>query len=217
MRIIIVRHAQTVWNASGRIQGQADPELSEPGRAQCQAIADRLAPVSIEVLFSSDLVRARETALAIASRHPGLEVTLDPDLREIDLGQWEGADRDSLRKRWPELYAAWRKQPSWDLVPGGEGSAAFKVRVMAAFARAAGAVAPDGTAAVVTHIGVVRTLLSTVVGADPDDQRWPWAVDNTGITVVEGPPDVGAWATPALTVERINDSSHLAAASQGRP
>ena len=62
MRVIIVRHAQTVWNASGKIQGQADPPLSEDGRAQCQAVADRLAPVSIQAIFSSDLVRAREIA-----------------------------------------------------------------------------------------------------------------------------------------------------------
>ena len=214
VRVIIVRHAQTIWNASGKIQGQADPVLSETGRAQCEAVADRLAAVGIEAICSSDLVRARETAAAIASRHHGLEVRLDPDLREIDLGQWEGADRESLSRDWPDLYDAWVTRPSWDLVPGGEGSAAFKARVMGAFGRAASEVAASGTVAVVTHIGVIRTLLSTIVGANPADLRWPWAVDNTGITVLEGSPDVGVWTTPALAIEAINDSSHLARAGK---
>jgi 2,3-bisphosphoglycerate-dependent phosphoglycerate mutase len=214
VRLIIVRHAQTVWNASGKIQGQADPPLSESGRAQCQAVAERLATASIQAIFSSDLVRARETAAAIALRHPGLEARLDPDLREIDLGEWEGADRKSLKRSWPDLYAAWRVRPSWDLVPGGEASAAFKARVMGAVGRAAAAVAPDETVAVVTHIGVVRTLLSTMVGAAAGELRWPWAIDNTGVTVVEGSPDVSLWNTAALEIVAINDNSHLAQASQ---
>jgi broad specificity phosphatase PhoE len=210
VRVIIVRHAQTVWNASGKIQGQADPALSETGQAQAQAVAERLAPVSINAVVSSDLIRARDTTAAIAARHPGLEVLLDPDLREIDLGQWEGADRESLRRDWPDLYDTWISRPNWDLVPGGERSAAFQARVMSAFGRAAAAVDADETVAVVTHIGVVRTLLSTIVGTDAGDLRWPWAIDNTGITVVQGPPEVDLWATPALEVGTINDSSHLA-------
>jgi broad specificity phosphatase PhoE len=214
VRVIIVRHAQTVWNASGKIQGQADPDLSENGRAQIQAVADRLAPVSLQVICSSDLVRARETASAIASRHQGLEVRLDPDLREIDLGEWEGADSESLSRDWPDLYAAWVTKPSWDLVPGGEGSAKFQARVLGAFSRAAASVEPDETVAVVTHIGVIRTLLSTMVGADATDLRWPWAIANTGITVVQGSPARGVWTTSALEIQAINDSSHLAQASK---
>jgi broad specificity phosphatase PhoE len=214
VRLIIVRHAQTVWNASGRIQGQADPPLSEGGRTQCQAVADRLAAVSIQAIFSSDLVRARETAAAIALRHPGLEARLDPDLREINLGQWEGADRKSLKRNWPDLYAIWSVRPSWDLVPGGEGAAPFKARSIGAVGRAAAAVAADQTVAVVTHIGVVRTLLSTMVGADASELRWPWAIDNTGITTVDGSPDTSLWNTPALEIVAINDSSHLAQAGK---
>ena len=209
-----MRHAQTEWNASERIQGQADPPLSDSGRAQCQAVADRLASVSIQAIFSSDLVRARETAAAIALRHPGLEARLDPDLREISLGQWEGADRQSLERDWPDLYARWSVRPSWDLVPGGEGAAAFKARSIGALGRAAAAVAPDQTVAVMTHIGVVRTLLSTMVGVGAGDLRWPWAMDNTGITVVEGSPDVTLWNTPALEIVAINESSHLAQAGK---
>jgi broad specificity phosphatase PhoE len=214
LRVIVIRHAQTVWNASGRAQGQADPELSETGRRQCDQVAGRLASVTIESLWSSDLTRAHETAMAVAERHPGLAVGLDSDLREISLGQWEGADRNTLQRDWPDLYAGWLSRPSWDLVPDGEGSAAFKARVMRCFGRIVAAASDDQTVAVVTHIGVIRTLLATVVGADAGDLRWPWAIDNTGLTTLQGPPDVEAWNTPALEVLAVNDTVHLGPPSQ---
>jgi broad specificity phosphatase PhoE len=210
LRAILIRHAQTVWNATGRAQGQADPELSDTGWRQCDQVAQRLEPVIIQSLWSSDLRRARDTARAIAQRHQGLEVELDPGLREIDLGQWEGADRDNLQSHWPDLYSAWQQRPSWDLVPGGEGSEAFKARVMRCFGRIVATSADDHTVAVVTHIGVIRTLLATIVGANADDLRWPWAIDNTGLTTLEGPADVRLWNTPALKVLAVNDAVHLA-------
>lgn len=209
MRVIVIRHAQTVWNAAGRAQGQADPELSETGWRQCAEVARRLAPVTIDSLWSSDLRRARDTAMAVAEQHQGLEVRLDPDLREINLGEWEGADRKTLQRDWPDLYAAWQRRPSWDLVPGGEGSESFKARVMECFGRIVAAASSDQTVAVVTHIGLIRTILATVVGADAGDLRWPWAIDNTGLTTLQGPADVGAWNTPALQVLAVNDTVHL--------
>lgn len=209
MRVIVIRHAQTVWNSAGRAQGQANPELSETGWRQCDQVAGRLASVTIDTLLSSDLRRARDTAMAVAELHQGLEVGLDPDLREISLGRWEGADRNTLQRDWPDLYAAWQHRPSWDLVPGGEGSEAFKARVMRCFGRIVAAASNDQTVAVVTHIGVIRTLLATIVGADAGDLRWPWAIDNTGLTTLQGPPDVGVWNTPALEVLAVNDTVHL--------
>ena len=165
--------------------------------------------MAIAALWSSDLSRARGTALAVAERHPGLDVRLDPDLREIDLGRWEGVHPDVLRRDWPDLYSAWRHQPSWDLVPGGEGSQAFKLRVLNSFERIAAATDDDQTVAVVTHIGVIRTLLSVIVGASTDDLRWPWAIDNTGLTTLLGPADFSLWTTAALEVTAVNDSAHL--------
>jgi broad specificity phosphatase PhoE len=147
--------------------------------------------------------------MAVAARHKGLEVRLDRDLREVDLGEWEGVDGDDLRRGWPDLFAAWQRQPSWDLVPGGEGSDAFQRRVMSCFSRIAAAASNDHTIAVVTHIGVIRTMLSTIVGADAGDLRWPWAIDNTGLTTLQGAPDFSTWTTPALEIIAINDAIHL--------
>jgi broad specificity phosphatase PhoE len=209
LRLIIIRHAQTVWNAAGRIQGQADPELSEAGREQCETVANRLANTPIDALYTSDLVRARETAEAVASRHPGLSVQVEAGLREIDLGAWEGATRETLMAGWPGLFTQWQQQPSWDLVPDGEGGLAFQARILGAFERIAAAATDDASVAVVTHIGVIRTLLSTIVGASPHDPRWPWAIDNTALTLLVGPTEFSRWRTPAMEILAVNENGHL--------
>ena len=210
----MIRHAQTIWNATGRIQGQADPELSDLGRDQCQLVAQRLASVDLGALYTSDLARARETAEAVARLHPGLSVEVDSGLREVDLGEWEGADRDTLQRGWPELFQKWLTSPSWDLVPGGEGSAAFEDRVVGCLGRIAAAAGDDATVAVVTHIGVVRSLLSMIVGIPAGNLRFPWAIDNTSITVLRGPSARARWLTPEMEIVAINDNLHLRSAER---
>ena len=205
----MVRHAQTIWNASGRIQGQADPVLSAAGREQCDRVSRRLARAGLDAIFTSDLVRAKETAEAIALPHAGLEVKVEPGLREVDLGEWEGADRDSLQQRWPDLFQRWLTAPSWDLVPGGEGAAPFKARVMDTFGRLVAGTGAGSTIVAVTHIGVIRTLLSVLVGIPSGTLPFLWSVDNTGITVLQKPISASAWQSPATEVTAINDNLHL--------
>jgi broad specificity phosphatase PhoE len=202
-----VRHAQTVWNASGKIQGQADPPLSDRGRRQCEALAGRLRGTTVDRVWSSDLERARLTAAAIPTASP-LELT--PELREIDLGQWEGATSTELQEGWPELYEQWRVAPSWDLVPGGEGQARFAQRVAGALERAVAASQDGETVALVTHIGVIRTVLSRLAGLSVADLRWPWVVDNASISALKGPAESAAWSGPAVTITAVNDTAHLA-------
>ena len=208
MRLLLIRHAQTTWNAAGRVQGQADPPLSPRGREQCSALARRMAGQQIDALHSSDLERARLTAAAVAGA-TGLAVQLEPGLREVGLGQWEGIDGKRLREEYPEQHRRWLAEPTWDIVPGGEGSAAFTERVMQTLSRLLKGRTDDATVALVTHIGVIRTVLSTVAGLQSRVLRWPWAIDNTGITTLLGPSDVGLWSTPALQIVAVNDADHL--------
>jgi len=209
VRLLLIRHAQTVWNAAGRVQGQADPPLSDLGRAQCAALGQRLAGYQLDGLFSSDLGRARLTAEAVAAA-TGARLQRDAGLREVGLGEWEGIDRERLAAEYPALFEVWRRARSWDIVPGGEGAEEFRSRVVDTVSRLLAGTPDEATIALVTHIGVIRMVLSIVAGLEAQGLRWPWALDNTAISTLVGPPGVATWNTPALHVLAINDAVHLA-------
>jgi broad specificity phosphatase PhoE len=196
-----------VWNASSRIQGQADPALSEEGWVQCQRLGERMRDATLSRIYTSDLERARRTAEAVAGDRPA--PILDARLREVDLGEWEGATSAGLEQDYPELFKAWLESPSWDLVPGGEGEDAFESRVFAAMTDILGDAAADDTVAVVTHIGVIRLLLTAIAGTQRENMRWRWAIHNTSLCSIDGRPDFGAWRAGDVEVVAINDSAHL--------
>ena len=105
-RIVLLRHGRTEWNATRRYQGQADPPLDELGRAQAIEVASLIAAMRPDLLVSSDLLRARQTAEKVASL-TGLELRLDPRLRERHLGHWQGLTREEVAGRFPEEFAEW--------------------------------------------------------------------------------------------------------------
>src|SRR5579872_929607 len=88
-RLFLVRHAESIWNAERLVQGQADPPLSKPGIEQAARLAEALSPRPISAVYTSPLQRARLTAATIARPH-GLRPRLEPALREISLGAWQG-------------------------------------------------------------------------------------------------------------------------------
>lgn len=182
-----IRHAQSVWNAQARVQGQADPPLSEAGRAQAEALAERLGALGLRGLVASDLRRARETAEILAARL-GLALELHPGLRERDLGAWSGLTHPEIARRWPDDYARWRAGDP-DLRPGGgESRRALRRRVAAALAglreRHRGA-----RLGLVTHMGVLRALVPDAL------------LDNTGTLWI--PPEAHADAGKSPAPEAV--------------
>ena len=117
-RLLLLRHGQTHYNASLRMQGQLDTELSELGVRQAHAVGRALAPRRPWTILSSDLQRAHDTARALASE-VGLEVRTDPRLRETDLGRWQGMTHSEVDEQWPDARTRWRSTPGW-APPGGE-------------------------------------------------------------------------------------------------
>jgi broad specificity phosphatase PhoE len=150
-----VRHGESVWNAEGRWQGQADPPLTERGRRQAERAAERLAGLGIAVLVASDLGRARETA-QILGAHLGLAPRFDPALRELDVGRWSGHPLAEVARRWPEELARFRAGDLALRAGGGESRLALRERALAALVRVAAAAAAP--VAVVSHLGVLRAL-----------------------------------------------------------
>jgi glucosyl-3-phosphoglycerate phosphatase len=150
-----VRHGESLWNAEGRWQGQADPPLTERGRRQAEGAAARLAGLGIARIAASDLGRARETAQILGARL-GLEPGFDASLRELDVGCWSGHPPAEVARRWPEELARFRAGDLALRAGGGESRLALRERVLAALARLAGDAA--GSVAVVSHLGVLRAL-----------------------------------------------------------
>ena len=151
------------------------------------------------MLYTSDLKRAAETAAPIAEL-TGVVAKPVPELREIFLGEWEGLHTEEVAQRYPELWAKWTVEPSWDLVPAGEGDSAFESRVGSALQQIF-AKHPHEEVVVVTHGGVIQIALHAVVGR-PSKGFFPFRISNTSITVIEK-------REGRMVVDRVNDVGHL--------
>lgn len=157
-RLLLVRHAESTWNALGRWQGQADPPLTTAGRRAATALAEQLASElgRAAALVASDLKRARETA-EILGRALGLVPESWASLREIDVGCWSGRARHEIEARWPEAYQRFRAGDPDLALGGGESRRALRARVVGAVREIERRFA-DGPVVVVTHLGVLRAL-----------------------------------------------------------
>jgi broad specificity phosphatase PhoE len=205
--LFFIRHGRTEWNVTGRWQGHLDVPLDAAGRAQAARLADRLAREGIcfDALYTSDLLRARETAEAVAGTLK-LEVKAVPALREIDLGAWSGKTREEIARAFP---AEWKKLHSEEDIPrgGAETFAVFQQRVLDWMEKAADANA-GGRICAVTHGGCIRAALLHTRGLTwPERDQIP-PIDNGSITVLER--NGGAWR--AL---RVNDAEGIVAEGGG--
>jgi broad specificity phosphatase PhoE len=205
--LFLVRHGQSTWNHERRIQGQLDPPLSDEGRRQAARLGKRLAGRTFSALYTSDLKRAAETA-QLVGQAVGVVGMPMAELREIYLGQWEGLRTEELAERFPEAWASWTDEPDWDLVPGGEGSAAFEARVSLALDRLF-ARHPQDDVLVVTHGGVIQIALHHVVGR-PGRGIFPFRIQNTSVSILEK-------RNGRVVVSGVNDIGHLEVGSAATP
>jgi probable phosphoglycerate mutase len=160
--ILLARHGETDWNSERRWQGHADRPLNAVGREQARALAESLAGRAVDVIYSSDLVRAHETALIVADRL-GLPVEVDRGLREVDVGDWAGRLLTEIEAADPAGFRRWQQgRKAWN---GGESYEEMGERVVATVLRLA-ARHPAQTVLVVTHGGSIRACRATAAGLD---------------------------------------------------
>ncbi|MGZ8795378.1 MAG: histidine phosphatase family protein [Gaiellaceae bacterium] len=160
--LLLVRHGETDWNRDGRWQGGSDTRLNDVGREQARALSEEL-DGDIAALYSSDLARARETAEIVATKL-GLEVRVDPRLRERGFGSWEGLTTPEIAERFAESHRRWR---------AGEGSGAddaetfedFSARVTAFLADVL-RLHPGEEVLVISHGGSIRVIHALAVSLD---------------------------------------------------
>ena len=199
LRVVLVRHGQTGWNAESRYQGHRDIPLSATGLEQADALAAHMAGWDIAAVYSSDLSRAFETASRIASPH-GLRVVKDRRLREMCFGDWEARTHQQIESDYPELCSAWLRAPMTTRPPNGETLAELRDRgldalrdIVRAWVESAipAAHGLDQRIIVACHGGPIRALLSTILGLPLGEGFWRLTARPGSYAVIRG--DDGAW------------------------
>ncbi|NJN18195.1 MAG: histidine phosphatase family protein [Oscillochloris sp.] len=200
MHLILVRHGETPWNVTLQYQGQANIPLNERGIAQARHAADRLRSRQASALYASDLARARQTAEII-----GEALHLTPhsasELREIDVGQWEGLTPEELYRRFPDHMAEYERDPARTVRLGGESYAQLQARALIWLQRIQETHKPGETIIGVSHGGTIRALLCHVIGLDLINFGRMW-LDNGSFTELQ----LGRSGWRLL---RLNDAAHL--------
>lgn len=199
-RIIAVRHGETAWNVDSRIQGQRDVGLNETGRWQASQVGKALKEETISAVYSSDLGRAHQTAVAIAVL-AGIAVIPKPGLRERSFGIFEGRTFDEIRQTWPDHAQNWRKRmPDWAPPEGGESLLQLRERVTRTMLEVAQP-HPGEQIVVVAHGGVLDTLYRIATGQEVNSPR-TWQLPNGAINRL-------LWTPEGFTLVGWSDTQHL--------
>lgn len=199
-RVLLVRHGETDYNVTGRWQGQLNTPLNALGRQQADKVAQALRGVQLNLIVSSDLVRAVDTARAIAAHH-GLSPLLDARWREIHLGIFQGLTRQEIKETYPLEYNSWHYDDNF-VVPNGESRLQVQNRVYEAWLSLVERPDLEGTALVTAHGGTIRWLLIRLFGEEAASGRH---LENTSITTLEREED-GVWV-----MRKVGDAAHLEA------
>lgn len=215
MRQYLVRHGESVFNIESRVQGQADVALSAAGRRQAEALASwarSLPPdVGIDEIWSSPLIRARETAEAIAAAI-GLPLLIEERLAELHAGVFQGHLWADLEAAFPDEVACWRSGDADYAIPGGESRAMLAARGRAALEALADR--PVRHMIVVAHGGVLTAALGSLLGrthpllaqaAERPFTKLP-ALANASLTLLD-------WPGPELVA--FNETAHLTTPATG--
>jgi broad specificity phosphatase PhoE len=199
LRVILVRHGQTLWNESGKFQGFSDVELSSEGKRQAQSLADSLKDLDLEAIYTSPLTRARETAGIVASYHD-CGVRVEEGLKELNQGELEGLTAQDLKDKYRKFFQKWLFQPGTVRLPQGESLNDLQNRawdsVQEILRRHS-----EGNVVIVAHSFVNRVILCKVLEIPLDHFRC-LRQDVAARNIIEF-----TRRGPVLT--RLNDTCHL--------
>jgi broad specificity phosphatase PhoE len=194
IKFVFLRHPQACLH--GRFCGHSDPELTADGRATIPAITSRLGAAPPSTIWSSDLVRAKETAAKIA-KHFGVPLRPSTGLREMNFGAWEGLSWKEVEAQFPEDARTWARGFPHHRPPGGDFFVEFQSRVIAELKNLA-TDAKYGYTLVVTHAGFIRVAAAWVLGI-PDDLISRIAVDYGAAIVLQKSEEQWSVVVPNIT------------------
>ena len=197
---LLLRHGQTPMSAQKRYAGRSDVPLTDLGVQQAAAAAKRLASAGLDVIVTSPLLRAVQTAEEVAAA-TGATVVTDDGFREADFGAWEGLTFAEVQERWPAEMAAWLADPEV-APPGGESLAGVNERVTAALRRVLAA-RERQTVLVVSHVTPIKTLVAAALLAPPA-ALYRMHLDVAALSRIDW------YADGPAVLRSFNDTGHLA-------
>jgi alpha-ribazole phosphatase len=199
MRLLLVRHGLTDWNIQNRFQGQTDIPLNQPGIQQAQTLGRRLAKDAINHIYTSDLERARQTAAQIAAHHT-CPLHVDPALREIHFGEWEGLTYPQIQAGHHQRFAEWWSNLLEIPAPRGESLTQLAGRIRSFLDRLV-AQHQGQDILMVAHGGPLQVLLCLALNI-PLDKFWQFHISAASISVVR-------FYSDGAILSQLNDTCHL--------
>jgi len=201
-RIILVRHAEAEGNANRVFHGWTDSSITEKGHLQAAQVAERLRNTEIDVIYSSTLKRAVQTAQHIADIK-GLPIIKTDLLKEINGGNWEDVSWIELAKKWPKHYFLWENFPHLHRMPEGESMEEMFLRIVGELKKIV-EINKGKRICIVTHGTAIKALMCHLKGCSLDEMlNIPWH-ENTSVSVFDYDEDTGVYI--AITE---GDASHL--------
>lgn len=198
--IYLIRHCEAEGNLYRRAQGQHNSHITPRGEKQLEQLAERFKSIHLDAVYSSDLTRARLTALAVAETQ-NLPVTTDSRLREINLGVWEDKPWGNILLEDAEQYSYFSRDPEKWRIDGSESFSALGNRMLEAILELAKK--HDGqTIAIASHGMAIRTFLSQALGVSSAEISRIAHADNTAVSLLHIEDE-------NIQVEFFNDNSHL--------
>ena len=165
MKLIIIRHGETPWNARHRVQGLSDQPLSKEGLWQAELLCGRFAKTDIDAIYSSTLKRAKQTAQEVGKPHPHVPIITDKILNEMDWGEWEGLTFSQIKRKFPKEFLK-RQEDKFHFAPkNGESPSDLKKR-LTPFLKKIVKKHKGQTVLIVGHGGVNRVLMGILMGWD---------------------------------------------------
>lgn len=205
LKLILIRHGRTLWNSTGRFQGQSDTELSEEGLSQAEKLAENFPVDHVDAVFSSPLQRAFITGKLIADKY-NAPITKDDRLSEVNFGAWEGLSYEQISAKWGDNLEYMFERPDIATIPEGETFPHVQSRAIEAISEIIAANKnKDTTIAITAHGGVLRTILAYFLHM-PLRYMWDLRQDNTAVNIITFYDD------NKYNIELINGTAHLSVA-----
>ncbi len=183
MIIYLIRHGETDWNIDLKVQGQKDIPLNDNGINQAQILSDYFENIPIEAIYSSNLIRAYETA-KIISKKISKDIIVIPQLQEINMGQWEGNLWDDLKIEYKDFIHNWENNLENIPIPDGESYGQVQKRILKAFRKIVDNHDLNSQIIIVSHGIAIKVLISYLIGLGIQNVH-RFSIDNASISIIE--------------------------------